>query len=69
MGMTIDKAIEKLSASVLIMGPEDWGEARDILISTARKYQDIEQILKDIPYGDGAVVWRIQEVIENENDD
>ena len=64
MGMSIDEAIEKLSASVLIIGPEDWGEARGILINTARKYQKIEQILKDIPYGGEATVRRIQEVVE-----
>lgn len=30
------------------------------------KYQQIEQILKDIPYGGDATVRRIQEVIEDE---
>lgn len=43
MEMTIDKAIERLSTSAMIIGPEDWGEARDILISTARKYQKIKE--------------------------
>ena len=44
MGMSIDEAIEKLSASILIIGPEGQVKARDILISTARKYQKIEDI-------------------------
>lgn len=30
------------------------------------KYQKIEQILKDIPYGGDVTVRRIQEVVENE---
>ena len=34
-----------------------------------RKYQKIEQILKDIPYGGDATVRRIQEVVEDGNDD
>lgn len=32
------------------------------------KYQQIEQILKDIPYGGDATVRRIQEVVEDGND-
>ena len=32
-----------------------------------RKYQKIEEILKDIPYGGDATVRRIQEVIEDDN--
>ena len=32
MGMSIDEAIEKLSASILIIGPEGQVKARDILI-------------------------------------
>lgn len=33
------------------------------------KLQKIEQILKDIPYGGDTTVRRIQEVVENGNDD
>lgn len=33
-----------------------------------RKYRKIEQILKDIPYGGDATVRRIQEVVEDRND-
>ena len=32
-----------------------------------RKYEKIEQILKDIPYGGEATVRRIQEVVEDGN--
>lgn len=41
-------------------------EATRNLIDVARKYQKIEQILKDIPYGGEATVRRIQEVVEDE---
>ena len=40
-------------------------EAYGIAIDTMRKYQKIEQILKDIPYGGEATVRRIQEVVED----
>ena len=43
-------------------------ECIDIAIETMRKYQKIEQILKDIPYGGEATVRRIQEVVEDGND-
>ena len=33
--------------------------------NTMRKYQKIEQIMKDIPYGGMATVRRIEEVIED----
>ena len=35
------------------------------IADTMRKYQKIEQILKDIPYGGDATVRRIQEVVED----
>ena len=35
------------------------------IADTIRKYQKIEQILQDIPYGGEATVWRIQKVIED----
>ena len=38
-------------------------------IDIMRKYEKIQQILKDIPYGGDATVRRIQEVIEDGNDD
>ena len=40
-------------------------EAHQKAIDTMRKYQKIEQILKDIPYGGDATVRRIQEVVED----
>ena len=57
MGMSIDKAIEKLSASVLIIGPEDWDEARHKLISMARKYQKIQEILNSTSYIENDTVY------------
>lgn len=43
----------------------DMIEALQTAKDTMRKYQKIEQILKDIPYGGEATVRRIQEVIED----
>lgn len=65
MGMTIEEAIEKLSASVLIIGPEDWGDARDILLSTARKYQKIERIYANIDgfTAEDHIVHKIQSIL------
>lgn len=40
-------------------------DAKRVAIETMRKYQKIEQILKDIPYGGDATVRRIQEVVED----
>lgn len=40
-------------------------EAFEAAIEIMRKYQKIEQILKDIPYGGDVTVRRIQEVIED----
>lgn len=65
MGMTIDDCIKELLINkeddTFVLG----NETIDFAIDTMRKYEKIQQILKDIPYGDGAVVWRIQEVIED----
>lgn len=73
MKMTIDEAIKKLSTSALIIGPEDWGEARDILISTARKYQKIEEIYKneykEYKIGDRGFSKEVRKVLDNGNDD
>ena len=43
-------------------------ERDKLTIDTMRKYQKIEEILKNIPYGGEATVRRIQEVIEDGND-
>ena len=40
-------------------------QAIETALDTMRKYQKIEEILKDIPYGGEATVRRIQEVIDN----
>lgn len=37
-------------------------------LDTMRKYEKIQQILKDIPYGGDITVRRIQEVVEDGND-
>lgn len=72
MGMTIDKAIAKIWHCIVSIrdctGNKEFVEALELSINTMRKYQKIEQILKDIPYGGEATVRRIQEVIEDGND-
>lgn len=79
MGMTIDKAVERLDT--LHFEQDDWNygkltedcllnmEALRLAKNTIRKYQKIEQILKDIPYGGDVTVRRIQEVVEDGNKD
>lgn len=66
MGKAIDNAIE------WYVGLECYTpqakDARDVAIDTMRKYQKIEQIIKDIPYGGDVTVRRIQEVVEDGND-
>ena len=44
-------------------------EALESAINIMRKYQKIEQIIKDIPYGGDVTVRRIQEVVEDGNVD
>lgn len=66
MGMTIDKTIEFFNG--LECYTPQAKDAKDIAINTMRKYQKIEQILKDIPYGGEATVRRIREVIEDGKD-
>ena len=43
--------------------------AKSVAIDAMNKYQKIEKILKDIPYGGESTVRKIQEVIEDGNDD
>lgn len=67
MGMTIEKAYEILSNGLANASSEhEWCVAFKTAIDTMRKYQKIEEILKDIPYGGDATVRRIQEVVEDE---
>ena len=68
--MTIDKAISHLDTYSSTMGSgqttqAQHEDAKRVAIETMRKYQKIEQILKDIPYGGDATVRRIQEVVED----
>ena len=72
MGMTIEetiKVIHKMLAytdlNVRANLNADMIDACHMAIDTMRKYQKIEQILKDIPYGGDVTVRRIQEVVEN----
>ena len=70
MGMSIDKAISHLNTYSSTMGigqttQEQHEESKRVAIDTMRKYQKIEQILKDIPYGGDVTVRRIQEVVED----
>ena len=51
-----DKKIESLDTAISYLG--DYQQL-------IRKYEKIEQILKDIPYGGDATVRRIQEVVED----
>ena len=74
MGMTIDEAIKRIGDirknydrwSGLGLTPNE-AETFKLIVDTMRKYQKIEQILKDIPYGGDATVRRIQEVVEDGN--
>lgn len=67
MGRTIDDSIKYLTAMRKTYSVDT--EMVSIAIDIMHKYQKIEQILKDIPYGGEATVRRIQEVIEDGNDD
>lgn len=62
MEMTIDERIAQLVRVKHYASPRHY-ETLDVAIETMRKYQKIEQILKDIPYGGDVTVRRIQEVI------
>lgn len=67
MEMTIEKA-HRILSNGLVNAPSEheWCMAFKMVIETMRKYQKIEKILKDIPYGGEATVRRIQEVIEDD---
>lgn len=66
--MTIERAYEILSNGLVNAPSEhEWCVAFKMAMDTMYKYQRIQQILKDIPYGGEATVRRIQEVVE-END-
>lgn len=71
MEMSIDNSLELFEDNFTVINThghyteEEEVQATEIAIETMRKYQAIEQILKDIPYGGDATVRRIQEVIED----
>ena len=44
MGMTIDEATKVLSQSVVVIGAENWQDARHLALDTMRKYQKIEEL-------------------------
>ena len=67
MRKTIEKAIEWYEG--LECYTPQAKDARDIAIETMLKYQKIEQIIKEIPYGGDVTVRRIQEVMKDGDDD
>lgn len=70
MGMTIDEAIEFISdidKAYRTFSNMEY-KAMQKSIDVMRKYQKIEQIIKDIPYGGDVTVRRIQEVVEDGTD-
>lgn len=78
MGMTIEDCINELQKLKLPISKHDLSfhfvehtrnKTVDTAIDTMRKYQQIGQILKDIPYGGEFTVRRIQEVVEDGNND
>lgn len=67
--MSIDEDIEMLEYIRQDFRGCRQGVALQDAINILCKYQKIEQILKNIPYGGGATVRRMQEVIEDGNND
>lgn len=68
MGMKVDETIIQAKLLKDGVGKDTYKyEILTSLIDIAKKYQKIEQILKDIPYGGEATVRRIQEVVEDGN--
>lgn len=64
MKRTIDEHIEQLK-KLKSFHNGSYGASVNFAIDIIRKYQKIEQILKNIPYGGEATVRRIQEVVED----
>jgi len=74
MGMSIDEAIRRIDEHNYIHQSKEpraiyISEALNVAMDTMRRYEKIKQILKDIPYGGEATVRRIQEVVEDGNND
>ena len=66
MGMTIKDTKAHLYMQESYALGKDY-RALENALDIIRKYEKIEQILKDIPYGGEATVRRIQEVVEDGN--
>lgn len=64
MGMSIDEHVAQLK-KLKSFHNGSYGASINFAIDTMRKYKQIEQILKDIPYGGDVTVRRIQEVVED----
>ncbi len=77
MGMTIEDAGNIISRYDINFYDDNGHKIDEVLLAQAFdtaldimcKYQKIEQILKDIPYGGDSTVKRIREVIEDGNVD
>ena len=70
MGMTIKEAQGIISEPLYMENvPQKIIDAHRVAIECMRKYHKIEKIIHDIPYGGQTVVRRIQEVVEDGNDD
>jgi hypothetical protein len=75
MGMTIKEAIPILhdmynyyndvDVDAYVGFDNEDNNAIERALDTMRKYEKIQQILKDIPYGGDITVRRIQEVVED----
>lgn len=70
MEMSIEEA-HRILSNGLVNAPSEhkWCVAFKMALDTMYKYQKIQHILKDIPYGGEATVRRIQEVVEDGNVD
>jgi hypothetical protein len=74
MEMAIDEAIRRIDEHNYIHQSKEpraikISEALNVAMDTMRRYEKIKQILKEIPYGGEATVRRIQEVVEDGNND
>lgn len=68
--MIIDEAKRYLEIECLSISPNSKHYmANKKAIEAMCKYQKIEQIIKDIPYGGDVTVRRIQEVVEDGKND
>lgn len=65
--MNIDKTIEFFNG--LECHTPQAKDARDVVIDTMHRYQQIEQILDDCDLEAWEVLEKVKEVVEGENDD